>query len=162
MLRQNRLLFVGGEDGFVAIVSNEDFERLYRYDWVGVRRGTNCIYARAVIDGAATYLHREVMRAGPGQIVDHRYGCWFDCTKENLRIGNAQLNAANRGPSRSGCSTYKGVSRSGKRWQAQIQVGSHNKHLGRFADQESAARAYDRAARELNGEWAWQNFPGLC
>lgn len=44
-------------------------------------------------------------------------------------------------------------------WRAQIKVGGRNHWLGSFADEEDAARAYDLAAEEAFGEYAWLNFP---
>jgi hypothetical protein len=58
-------------------------------------------------------------------------------------------------------SNYRGVSwdKSTHKWQAQIQYDGKLHHLGRFEDEEEAARAYDRAARAQHGEKAQLNFP---
>jgi hypothetical protein len=49
-------------------------------------------------------------------------------------------------------SQYKGVTKDGNRWKAQIQIGGVEHHLGRFPltteGEVAAARAYDRAAVE--------------
>jgi hypothetical protein len=58
-------------------------------------------------------------------------------------------------------SQYRGVSwdsRGGK-WLVQIWHGGKQHHLGYFADEEEAARAYDAQARELKGDAARLNFP---
>jgi AP2 domain len=59
---------------------------------------------------------------------------------------------------------FKGVGWSGAethRWQARIMREGKRVFLGNFGTPEEAARAYDRAARELFGEHAWLNFPDL-
>ena len=56
-------------------------------------------------------------------------------------------------------STFRGVSRSNGRWQAQIREGSKVKHfLGRFKTEEEAARRYDLAAVYFHGPRAVLNF----
>ena len=61
-----------------------------------------------------------------------------------------------------GCSSkYRGVSwnKGGKKWRVQITVDGKKKHIGYFADQTAAARAYDTfaIAEKLNKPL---NFPG--
>ena len=48
---------------------------------------------------------------------------------------------------------------SNKKWRAQIQHNSVYSHLGYFATEEEAARAFDAAARECRGPGAVLNFP---
>ncbi len=69
---------------------------------------------------------------------------------------------ANRPRFANNTSGYKGVSLFGRdsKWKAQIQVDGKKRHLGYFDDKIEAAKAYDRAALELHGEFAVLNFPG--
>jgi hypothetical protein len=97
--------------------------------------------------------------------VDHLNGLSLDNRRSNLRQASAAQNVQNqpkrRGPGGPSHSQYKGVSlftRTG-RWRAAISVNRRQKHLGYFATEEEAARAYDRAALEVHGEFARLNLP---
>jgi hypothetical protein len=59
-------------------------------------------------------------------------------------------------------STYRGVywHKSRNKWVARIWCDGKQHHLGRFEEEEAAARAYDRAARAHKGEKAQLNFEG--
>jgi len=58
-------------------------------------------------------------------------------------------------------SAFKGVSwdRVNRRWLVVISCNRKQRHVGRFDSEEAAARAYDAAAAELFGEFAYLNFP---
>jgi hypothetical protein len=45
------------------------------------------------------------------------------------------------------------------KWKAGIRVGGRQTFIGLFDDEVEAARAYDRKAREMFGEFAYLNFP---
>lgn len=58
-------------------------------------------------------------------------------------------------------SQYIGVywDKANSKWSVQIKIGSRRLYLGRFTDEQEAARAYDAAALEHYGPGARINFP---
>jgi len=67
----------------------------------------------------------------------------------------------NRGKDAGPSSRFKGVgySKEHRKWRARIWFESQRIWLGYFADEIEAARAYDRKAVELFGEFARLNLP---
>jgi hypothetical protein len=53
---------------------------------------------------------------------------------------------------------YRGVGKRGNSFQARITKDDRDHYLGRFETKELAAHAYDKAAKEYFGEFAWLNF----
>lgn len=115
-------------------------------------------------DWAGLSMHRLVVGAEPGQQVDHVNRDGLDNRRANLRLAtNGQNRANSRSASASGYKGVyrvpnKGVYRTTDKWRAQIRAGGRIIHLGYFGDAETAARAYDAAAREYFGEFARGNF----
>lgn len=92
-----------------------------------------------------------------GLVVHHVNGCTLDNRLCNLEIVTQTLNNAAQA-SRGGTSKYKGVSRRGNKWLAQIQVNGTKYNLGSFVDEAEAAAAYDRAAMLRFGPLAALNL----
>lgn len=102
---------------------------------------------------------RWLLAPADGVWVDHRNGDKLDNRRSNLRLATAAENAGNSVKKR-GSSRFKGVYAHGLMWCAQVKRPGHsNKHLGSWAIEEDAARAYDDAARAAFGEFACVNFP---
>jgi len=146
--------------GGFALVDEDLFENLNALNWFIGSKG----YAqRSCTGGGAVLLHRVVLWASPGDWVDHINRDKLDCRRSNLRFVSYEQSAQNRNKSTSirKTSRYKGVSfrKRGCVWIAQITVSKVQTVLGRFKNQEDAARAYDRAAREFFGLHAYFNFP---
>lgn len=59
----------------------------------------------------------------------------------------------------SNTSSFRGITRIGRRWCASIHAAGIAKHLGMFDTAEEAARAYDAAALEAYSDCAILNFP---
>jgi hypothetical protein len=77
----------------------------------------------------------------------------------NCRWVTRQQNCMNRRKYRNNKSGFKGVSVSGRKWEAQIMARGIAEYLGAFATPEDAARAYDKASLRLHGEFGIRNFP---
>ncbi len=67
--------------------------------------------------------------------------------------------ADDRGRPLRGSSRFVGVYRHGNKWQAHITCRGKYYYLGLFDDEVAAAKARDRKAWELHGEFAYLNFP---
>lgn len=105
-------------------------------------------------------LTRLILNYNNSEIVDHINMNTLDNTRNNLRISNNQNNSMNV-KSKGGSSKYKGVSwsESRKKWEAKIMINRKTIHLGRYLNEELAAKKYDEKARELFGEHGRYNFP---
>ena len=93
--------------------------------------------------------------------VDHRDTDPSKNLPENLREATRQQNLQNSN-GKAGTSRFRGVSwyPASRKWTARCTDGDGKpRYLGRFADEEEAARAYDRAAREWHGEFTRLNLP---
>jgi len=133
-------------------------------------------------------IHRTIMSPPKGMDVDHINGDPLDNRRSNLRICTRSQNSQNKKLRNDSASGYKGVyeiknpqrtqyiskktgevtyhySMPTKRFRAYIgdpetpATRKRNIKLGYHATAEEAARAYDKKAIELFGEFALLNFP---
>lgn len=143
--------------GLVALIDAGDADAVLRYHWTAFRKpGTEIWYARRSAGRKAkVYMHSAVTG---WTLVDHRDRNGLNNQRSNLRPATKSQNAANSPGRSNSTQPFKGVRPNhpgSPTWAARIQT----RHLGTFATAEEAARAYDRAAVETFGEFAWLNFP---
>lgn len=143
--------------GLFAMVDVEDYEWLSGYKWRARPRGRNT-YVCTMTRGRLVYLHRLIMAARKGCVVDHIDGNGLNNRRSNLRVCTQRQNQANMGP-RGGTSRFVGVYRQGNKWGAQIACRGKRYWIGSYDDEVAAAKARDRKAFELHGEFAYLNFP---
>jgi AP2 domain. len=143
----------------VALVDDEDHERLSCYPWCAyLFKGK--IWRAIRTDNkikATIYMHREVLNILDSSVlVDHISRNALDNRKSNLRIVTPSQSVMNR---KGWAGRYKGVTKWYEKWRARIDVNHKQVFLGYFLTEEEAAYAYDKAAKELHGEFARLNFP---
>lgn len=102
-------------------------------------------------------LHRMVMRLHDhdidGWLVDH-----IDRNRKNNRYQNLRLvDMTQSNQNRGSKSKYKGVYKVGGMWVASIDVDGEHHRLGTYEFADDACEAYDRAAKNLHGEYAVLN-----
>lgn len=150
--------------GEIAFVDDEDFEYLNQWEWHTVKyKYTNYARRRPLINGKLTTInmHRQIMKTPINMEVDHIDHNGLNNQKSNLRNCTHRQNAMNN--SSRGSSKYLGVSIVGRGRQkgmisAEIKMNYRKIHIGVFSTEIEAAKAYDKKAKELFGEFANLNF----
>jgi hypothetical protein len=142
--------------GGYAWVDAGDYEWLNRYHW-RLSNGYPCRRDK----GRNVFMHRQIMEAPADKVVDHVDGNKCNARRSNLRICNRDENQYNQHKRRTGLSRFKGVTfhKRMRKWKAHYRLNHRLHHLGYFADEAEAARAYDYAAVAHFGEFAHVNFP---
>lgn len=150
----------------ISVIDAIDVPLVQPYRWLfRKRQGGDNYYAHtnAKKDGQDVWimLHRLLLSPPDGMVIDHINGDGLDNRRCNMRITTVTQNNRNRGKGRNNSSGFKGVYWSSveNKWRVQIRNGKGKVWIGKFNDLTEAARAYDKAARELHGEFAVLNFP---
>lgn len=150
--------------GKVTIIDAADYALVSDYKWHAAYDGHNW-YAqsqtRFVNKKRRTLsMHRVILglEVESRLHVDHKDRDGLNNRRSNLRIATPSQNRANARPvpNKTG---YIGVHFGGGAWRAKIRHMKRGGSFGRFETPELAARAYDKKAKELFGEFAQLNFP---
>lgn len=142
--------------GLVAKVDDADYDWLMQWKWSAIKVGRagelpNYYAARK---GGTILMHREIMAASKGQIVDHENHDTLYNLRGNLRLSVQAKNTLNTRPRKNKKSRFKGVRAARKKWEA-VFMG---RRLGCFATEIGAAQAYDAAAMAHDAEFCLTNF----
>jgi hypothetical protein len=145
-----------------TLIDAEDIEIVSAYVWHLRKVGKNPIfYAFAKVNGKDVGMHNLLMKPPKGFEVDHINHDGLDNRrKHNLRICTKSQNIANsRIHISNKSSKFKGVSfdKKSKKWAAYIRINYKQIHIGYFANENEAARAYDIKAKEIFGNFAFTN-----
>lgn len=136
-----RTIKLSGDTGAEALVDAEDYDKLSTHAWFLNYNG----YARNSKRG---YMHRVVLDAPKGSMVDHINRNKLDNRKSNLRFVDKTMNMHNT-DSTSSVSGTRGVHRVGGKWVARVQHRGKSEHLGYFFDKYLAKEVYDQRLQEI-------------
>ena len=149
--------------GKVAIVDDEDFEYLNQFKWF-VNNINEKLYVRRNIrlfknKQTTILMHRFIMKADKGMIIDHLDGNPLNNQKNNLRICTHAENMRNSKIPKNNTSGFKGVSfvKKHNRYESSIRINNKKIYIGYYIDPIDAARAYNAAALKYHGEFAHLN-----
>lgn len=135
-----------------VLVDADVLQHLDQYAWYASDRGVvryqgghrpHTVYLAAVVSGG---------------LCIHRDGDKSNCQRENLIPATFSQIQQGRHKRRNSRSRFKGLSLVKGKWVARIGTG----HIGYFASETDAARAYDSAVIALRGPYARNlNFPAI-
>lgn len=145
--------------GYVALVDDEDYERLMSHKWKWralITPSTSYATRREPGSRRTIRMHREILGTSPGMDTDHINGNGLDNQRTNLRECTRQQNLQNSRSHLGSTSQFKGVcwSKWARKWTAMISVDYRTRWLGNFSTEVEAANAYKRAAVAIFGEFA--------
>ncbi len=145
-------------DFFSIQVDPEDYHKVDNgYTWRIT--GDHKTAITTIINKKHINLARYILNYNGPLQVDHIDRDITNNKRSNLRLVTAAQQSYNRGPS--GDQEYKGVrwDKRYKKWKATVRKGEDTYNLGSFKNPVKAAKAYDKKAFELFGEYAYLNFP---
>lgn len=136
-----------------AVIDDDDFKAVTSKKWQLSSNGY-------VVSGGTVLLHRFLMCPSGSLEVDHKNRNKLDNRRANLRACTHRQNNLNTPASSTNSLGVKGVyleKRTGKYYSQLRHKKGETLHLGTFNTLKEATLAYNRAAREFYGEFAYLN-----
>ena len=156
-----------------AIVDNEDYPFLNRLKWKAIKKNRDWyVTLKKTIIGkgkveVSLYMHEFLVDLETHDCVTFKNKNTLDLRKQNLFGVTKGVSQTRRRKNRTvnngkkPTSKYKGVCRrirNGRlNWEVRVAKNGKTYYCGFFKDQKVAAKAYNRKAKELYGEFAYQN-----
>jgi len=148
--------------GKVALVDDEDFDKVLMHTWCA-SRNKNIFYAVTKVPHLkrkkTLKMHILIMGKQPELELDHVNHNGLDNRRCNLRHVTGSQNSQNRRHRVGTSSIYKGVSwyKQYGKWKVAITKNKIEYHIGYYASEQEAALAYNKEAIKLFGEFAYIN-----
>ncbi len=142
---------LSGRCGLGVYFDPEDYNLISRYKWSASPSGKKVYACTNIKDKSGksrkVYMHRLIVKPKSGEQIDHINGDSLDNRRCNLRLCNNNQNQHNRG--KNDGTQYKGVRKSNSGYRMTISKT--------FKTAEEAALSYNKLAKQLFGEFAYQN-----
>lgn len=138
------------KDGYARV--DVEYKHLADDNWHITHYG----YARRAKDHAL--MHRVVQPPSQGMVIDHINGDKLDNRSCNLRVCTQAENSRNASLKLANKTGFRGVSRHRRSFVARVKYNYETHYLGAYPTAEEAAKAYDKGAKTLHGEFARLNY----
>lgn len=148
--------------GKYTLVDDNIFNFLNKWKWVANNKRKdhyfNVVRTCYIGKKKTIYMHRLILKAKKGQIIDHINGNALDNRRKNLRFVTPSQNRINS--PRKNKFGFKGIATHPEhsKYLVRIQINGKRHYLGTYKTPKQAAKAYDKAAKRLHGEFARLNF----
>ncbi len=154
--------------GDKLLIDEDDHTHVSQYSWYVQKRKEVSNLSVVSEDAPTRYLTQYIMQYHFGSLVQsadliksfmvlHLNHDNLDFRKSNLHVCNQQTLMFHRRPKKGSNSKYKGVRKQNGRYSASITIDQMRTFLGYFDAETQAAQAYDLAATELYGKFAFLN-----
>ena len=154
-----------------ATVDDEDYSRVIKYAWCVADRNGKYGVPATIVGRTIKTMSTVVWGEDTGGLfIDHVDRDPYNNTRGNLRLATRSQNAYNSSKrtfkDKESTSRFKGIhlkpapkkNNPGRKvWYVDITVDGKRKYIGRFEDEEEAARQYDVACKKYHGEFALPN-----
>lgn len=149
-----------------VLIDDEDWELVSKFSFFIHKVKNNFSYYVRATTGKfpnrkTLLLHRMIMKASPGTIIDHINRNGLYNRKNNLRFATRTENYRNAKVRKHSITGQKGVgmriTKKGIKYYARIKVNKKSFHLGSFSTIKEAAQAYNEAALKYFGDFARLN-----
>lgn len=150
--------------GQVALVDDEDFDRVSKYNW-SARKFSNGFYAyRGWVDSKTKKVKNHslgvfLLNPPKGSVVDHLNGNPLDNRKSNLRVASKQQNTWNRSVCKTSTTGIKNVMpRKSKvdgrilNYRVGLMIDGKYKQFGPYSTVEEAVAVRNKILMEVRGE----------
>lgn len=141
-----------------VIIDKEDFEKINNYTWRFGAKGYAVSSKMKNSKNHIILMHRLIMNAPNGMVVDHINHNTLDNRKSNLRICTTSQNVMNSKTHKGSRSRARGVDyhKRDKLWRARIMVKGKRISIGWFKTEEEAIDARLKAEKIYFGEYSYQ------
>lgn len=155
------LAYIPLTKGYEAVIDAGDVPKVEGVNWIATTPKHHIYAMRSLPRDSLGHqekvmMHRLILGAPEGVLVDHINGNGLDNRKSNLRLVTFLENAWNARKYKTSTTGLKGVTYepSRQKWRARINVAGKRMSLGWFDTPGAAHTAYCDAAKRWHGEYA--------
>jgi hypothetical protein len=152
--------FISLTQGKFSLVDDEDYDWLTQRKWFAMqlKYSKDRPFIALSWDGKGKHvlMHRVIVDAQEGMVVDHINHVMLDNRRCNLRVCTHSQNSMNKCRQSNNTSGFTGVTWHHGVWEARIMVSRKSIYLGSAHSPEEASLLYKQGVVKYFGQFAYQ------